>query len=135
MEYNVNLHMTSPSTNTSSICLFNIIILTLYYYLRFPCGSDGKEICLPCGRPRFDPWVGKIPWGREMLPTPGFWPREFHRLYSPWGHRESDVTEQLSLLGKQLRFHHYWTRSVKFGTCTQLNIIYQSKRKINFICV
>ena len=44
-----------------------------------------------------DPWVGKIPWGREGLPTPVFWPREFHGLYSPWGCKESDMTEQLSL--------------------------------------
>ena len=25
----------------------------------------------------FDPWVGKIPWRRERLPTPVFWPRKF----------------------------------------------------------
>ena len=48
-------------------------------------------------RPGFDPWVGKIPWRREWLPTPVFWPGEFHELYSPWGHKESDTTEQLSL--------------------------------------
>ena len=45
----------------------------------------------------FDPWVGKIPWRREWLPTPVFWPGEFHELYSPWGHKESDTTERLSL--------------------------------------
>ena len=28
--------------------------------------------------------VGKIPWKRERLTTPVFWPGEFHRLYSPW---------------------------------------------------
>ena len=42
-------------------------------------------------------WVGKIPWRRERLPTPVFWPGEFHRLYNPWGHQESDTTERLSL--------------------------------------
>ena len=26
-----------------------------------------------------------------------FWPGEFHGLYSPRGHKESDMTEQLSL--------------------------------------
>ena len=50
-----------------------------------------------CEGPGFDPWVGKIPWRRERLLTPGFWPGEFHGLYSPWGHKESDTTEQLSL--------------------------------------
>ena len=36
-------------------------------------------------------------WRRERLPTPVFWPAEFHGWYSPWGHKESDTTEQLSL--------------------------------------
>ena len=37
--------------------------------------------------------------GREVewLPTPVFWPGEFHGLYSPWGCKELDMTEQLSL--------------------------------------
>ena len=29
------------------------------------------------GKPGFDPWVWKIPWRREKLPTPLFWPGEF----------------------------------------------------------
>ena len=44
-----------------------------------------------------DPWVGKIPWRREWPATSIFWPGEFHGLYSPWGHKELDTTEQLSL--------------------------------------
>ena len=43
-------------------------------------------------------WVGNIPWRREKLPTPVFWPGEFHGPYSPWGHKESDTTEQLALI-------------------------------------
>ena len=43
------------------------------------------KICLQCGRPGFDPWVGKIPWRRERLPTPVFWPGEFHGLYTVHG--------------------------------------------------
>ena len=39
-------------------------------------------------RPGFDPWVWKIPWRREWLPTLVFCPGEFHGLYSPWGHKE-----------------------------------------------
>ena len=44
----------------------------------------------------FYPWVGKIPWRRERLLTPVFWPGEFHGLYSPWVHKESDMIERLS---------------------------------------
>ena len=61
----------------------------------FSDSSVGKEST--CRRPWFDPWIGKTPWIRERLPTPVFWPGEFHGLYSPWGHKESDMTEQLSL--------------------------------------
>ena len=42
-------------------------------------------------------WVRKIPWRRERLPTPVFWPGEFHELYSPWDRKDSDMTERLSL--------------------------------------
>ena len=33
------------------------------------------------------------PQRRERLPTPVFWPGEFHGLHSPWGHRELNTTE------------------------------------------
>ena len=39
----------------------------------FPDSSVGKESSCNVGdlgwRPGFDPWVGKIPWKRERLPT------------------------------------------------------------------
>ena len=56
-----------------------------------------KNICLQCRRPGFDPWIGTIPWRRDRLPTPVFWPGKFHGLYSSWGHKESDMTKGLSL--------------------------------------
>ena len=40
-------------------------------------------------------WEDLLEKGR--LPTPVFWPGEFHGLYSPWGSKQSDTTEQLSL--------------------------------------
>ena len=42
-------------------------------------------------------WVGKIPWRRERLHTPVFYPRKFHGLYSPGVSKEFDMTERLSL--------------------------------------
>ena len=68
----------------------------MYVYIDFPDGSAGR-VCLQSGRPRFDPWVAKIPQRREWLPTPVLWPGESHGLYSRWGHKESDTTEALSL--------------------------------------
>jgi len=45
--------------------------------------------------------VGKIPWRRKWKPTQVFLPREFHAQrsqvgYSPWGQKQSGMTEQLS---------------------------------------
>ena len=42
-------------------------------------------------------------WGTEWLPILVFLPGEFHRQrslgdYSPWGPKESDTTEQLTIL-------------------------------------
>ena len=37
-----------------------------------PLWLSWERICLQCGRPGFDPWVGKISWRRERLPTPEF---------------------------------------------------------------
>ena len=45
----------------------------------------------------FNPWVGMSPWRWERLLTPEFWHGEFHELYSPWHHKESDMTERLPL--------------------------------------
>ena len=66
--------------------------------------TSGKEPACQCRRYKrggFDPWVRKIPCRRAWQPTPVFSPREFHGHrglagYSPWGHKESDMTEQLT---------------------------------------
>jgi len=42
----------------------------------FPGGASGKESASKCKRPRFDPWVGKIPWRRRWHPTPVILPGE-----------------------------------------------------------
>ena len=59
-----------------------------------------QSICLQCGRPRFDPWVGKILQRMKWQPTPVLLPGKSHGGrsmvgYSPWGRKESDTTEQL----------------------------------------
>jgi len=57
--------------------------------------------CLQCRRPRFYPRLGKIPWRRKWLPTPVFLPGKLHGQrslagYSPWGHKELDMTKRLT---------------------------------------
>ena len=57
-----------------------------------------KNLPVQCRKPGFDPWIRKIPWRREQLPTSVFLPGEFHGQrslagYRPWGRKESDTTE------------------------------------------
>ena len=57
-----------------------------------------SSVCLQCGRPGFNPRVGKISWRRKWKPTPVFSrPGESHGRrsllgYSPRGHKESTTT-------------------------------------------
>ena len=82
-----------------NLCICGIYKYTSRYILGFPGGSDG--VCLQCWRPRFNPWVKKIPWRRRWQPTPVFLPGKFHGWrslegYSPWDCKELDTTEQLT---------------------------------------
>ena len=46
-------------------------------------------------------WIWSLGWEdpleKERLPTPVFWPGEFHGWYSSWGRKELDTTERFSL--------------------------------------
>ena len=69
-------------------------------FLGFPGDSDGKESTYNAGYLGLIP-VGKIPWKKTWQPTLVFLPGKSHGQrslagYSPWGHKESDMTEQLS---------------------------------------
>ena len=49
----------------------------------------------------WETWVQSLGWEETLekgkATTPVFWPGEFHGLNSPGGHKELDMTEQLSL--------------------------------------
>ena len=70
--------------------------------------SDGKESCLQCGKPRFDPWVGKSPWRRKWQPTPVFLPGESQ------GWRSLVEPGRLPSMGSP-RVEHNWATSLSFS--------------------
>ena len=78
-------------------------LLGIFFPTIFELYKQLVKICLQCGRPGFSPWVGKIPWRREKLPTPVFWPGEFH------GHGVSKSPTGLS----NFHFHFIWFPSHK----------------------
>ena len=90
---------------------------TLPWWLRW------ERTYLQCRRPGFSPWVGKIPWRREWLPTPVFLPGEFHGQrnlvgYSPWGRKESEDWATNTSLHKRwviLKNHHQTLKTFKKG--------------------
>ena len=55
-----------------------LVFTPTYSQVNFPGGSDNKVSVYKCGRPGFNPWVGKIPWRRKWQPTPVLLPRKSH---------------------------------------------------------
>ena len=100
--------------------IFNEVFLS---HLGFPGGASSVESSCQgrrhkCGR--FDLWVGRISWSRKWQPAPIFLPGKSHgqrslAAYSPWGHKEADVTEQLSPSEPSSIFSHWRYNS----TCWQ----------------
>ena len=76
-----------------------------------PWDCPGKSTGVGCHcllqqhrRHSFNSWVGEIPWRRKWQPIPVVLPGKSHGQrslagYSPWGHKELDMTERLN--------HHY----------------------------
>ena len=95
-------HQKLVNTSNKNTLLSKKFIFILQFILGLPWWLGQLRIHLQCTRPRFNPWVGKIPWKMEWLVTPVFLPGEFHgqrslASYSPWGCKELDMTERPTL--------------------------------------
>ena len=96
--------------------IYYIYYILLCYYRGSPYNvAQWERIHLQFRRHRrcwFGPWVRMSRWRRKSKPTSIFLPRksqEQRRLagYSPWGHKESDTTEQSNILFYQYTTLHY----------------------------
>ena len=67
------------------------------YSRGFPDGSPGKEFTCNAGDLGSIPELGRSPWRTQQPENLVFWPGEFYGLYRPWGRKEVDITERLSL--------------------------------------
>ena len=88
--------------------------VTVFYYLYLkntgvPWWLRRWRIRLQCGRPGFNPWVGKIPWKRTWQPTPVFLPGESPQTEEPGG---------LQSMGSQKVGHDWATK------CTDIKYNY-----------
>ena len=90
----ISLHMDINPTHK----LCEVVIIISFFRSRFPWWLRQYRIYLQYGRPRFDPWVGKLPGRRAWQPMPVFLPgkscgQRSPMGYSPWGRKEWDATE------------------------------------------
>ena len=103
----------------------HLFILYPPHHLLIPRWLSGKEDARDTnvGDSRdagFNPWVRKILWRRKWKPNPVFLPGKSHgqgslAVYSPWGHKESDMTEQLTT--HTHTYTHTTTLSSNFSYC------------------
>ena len=93
------------------------------------------RICLQCGAPGFDYWLGKILWSREWqlaCQWQVFLPGESHGQsslagYRPWGCKEPDMTEWLKHTHTLEHTHthtHTHTRTCTNSKNQSWNLVY-----------
>ena len=102
--------------NSLENLMFTIIaqIFLLYTVEWLPRWLSSKELSCQRRSLEFDLWVGKIPWKRKWQPTPVFLLEKFHGQkslvgYSPWGRKESDMTEAYMHACMFLLYHNFPT--------------------------
>ena len=120
---NSHFHHLNSAVNIYNICIltYSPIYPPILYFILFLMPAKVASLVaqtvknLPAmQRPGFDPWVEKIPWRREWQPTPVCLPREFLGQrslvgYNPWGCKELDTTEQLSLSLFKINYRYQYT--------------------------
>ena len=91
------------------LCYDSFLLLNCAYYwasqLALVVKNQPASVacqCSRCKRHGFNPWVGKIHWRRKWQHTPVFFQGKSHGQrslvgYGPWGHKEWDMTERLSM--------------------------------------
>ena len=90
-----------------------------------------------------DPCVGKIPWKMEWQPTPVFLPGESCRWrklegYSPWGCKESNMTEHAHSNRHTLRYCHSLIQRPALGVCRhggRLSCVKKQGKFLQFLVV
>ena len=95
-------------------CKVSLMKSSCKFVLGLPWWLNDEESACQCRRPRFSPWVGKIPWRRQWQLNPVFLPGKSHGQrslsgYSPWGRKRDQqdlVTKQQQLCSNHLDNYH-----------------------------
>ena len=97
-----------PSTSKQKLTFVTVFMFSyqwghhsVVYNEKKATGIGIRRVCLQCRRPRFNPWVRKIPGEENSNPLQYSCLEKSHGWrslvgYSPWGCKKSDMTEQLT---------------------------------------
>ena len=103
--HNIGHRVISKSLSKCSFSIsgFQYVSLELFFErnsnnlgVGFSCGSAGKESACNVGNLGLIPGLGRPPGEGKGYPLQ-YSGLHFHGVYSQWGHKQSDTTEQLSL--------------------------------------
>ena len=92
----------AKSLKTNIVYFSSSLFCMMVYVEQASLVAQTVESTCNVGDPGLIPESGKIPCRRKWQPTPVFLPGKPHERkslegYSPWGHKESDTTERLTL--------------------------------------
>ena len=95
---NMYIHSYTHISSNTHICTYEYKICC-FTYIGLPWWCGSKESTCTAGDAGSIP--GKIPWSRKWQPTPVLLPQKSRGQrslvgYSPWGHKESDMTYRLN---------------------------------------
>ena len=87
------------------------------------------------GRPRFDPWVGKISWRREWQPTPVSLPRNFPWTEEPNRLQSWGLQSQTQLLNWTQHKVTKYPQIVSSERCILLDLTFRSMIHVKLIFI
>ena len=124
---------------SQAICSFTCEFIRVICLRGLPYGPAGKDSTFnvgDTGDASSIPWVGKVPWRRKWQPTPVCLPEKSCRQrslagYNPWGWKESDTTEQLTLF-KIVALRSSFTRlwQITLG-CLQKSVFFAEDKNVS----
>ena len=121
---------------SSYLHLFPLLKEALCTFIRgLPRRLRDEESTCPCRRWGFNPWLGKTPWRRKGPLTPVFLLGQSHgqrslTIYSPWGRKESDTTERLSMHTPSYKWSFNSVESFSLGMISKVSFHIKS---MNFL--
>ena len=97
-------------------CLFSLSVQYLKGEGVLPWWLRQYRICLQSRRPGFNPWIRKILWRREWLPTQVFLPGEFHEQRNLVGYIQFMGSQRVKCNWVNQHIHKHSKNYMRYST-------------------